>query len=262
MFSAPGLAPARRAHLAGRGDSPERAPSAVTPRVFVTPTSRPSPETSRSFPRSASARPPVVVVYGDPAELPAVLERLDGITDRHDPRDGRPRPGGRARSAEVLLRKAGRLIWNGWPTGVAVRWAMHHGGPWPASTAATHTSVGAAAIRRWLVPTAYQDWPAELLPVELPRRQPARHFAPDRGRVVRSAAASAWAASRRGRLRLIDMAGRAIACRSSRQSSRICTLIRPPHRERGRAGQVDSGPIGSAQPGRGIRQNGCPAGSA
>ncbi|MEV4745404.1 aldehyde dehydrogenase (NADP(+)) [Streptosporangium sp. NPDC049248] len=106
----------------------------------------------------------VVVVYDDAAELPAVLERLDGsLTATIHATD----PGEARESAEVLLRKAGRLIWNGWPTGVAVRWAMHHGGPWPASTAAAHTSVGAAAIRRWLVPTAYQDWPAELLPPEL-----------------------------------------------------------------------------------------------
>ena len=67
----------------------------------------------------------------------------------------------------MLERPAGRLIWNGWPTGVAVCWAMHHGGPWPATTSAAHTSVGAASIKRWLVPVAYQDWPAELLPPEV-----------------------------------------------------------------------------------------------
>ncbi|GAA3507690.1 NADP-dependent aldehyde dehydrogenase [Streptosporangium album] len=106
----------------------------------------------------------LVVTYDDPAELPAVLDRLEGsltaTIHASDPEEAR-------RVADSLLRKAGRLIWNGWPTGVAVRWAMHHGGPWPASTAAAHTSVGAAAIRRWLVPTAYQDWPAGLLPPEL-----------------------------------------------------------------------------------------------
>ncbi|ACZ84479.1 aldehyde dehydrogenase (NADP(+)) [Streptosporangium roseum] len=111
----------------------------------------------------------VVVTYADPAELPAVLDRLEGsltaTVHATDPQEARE-------VADVLLRKAGRLIWNGWPTGVAVRWAMHHGGPWPASTAAAHTSVGAAAIRRWLVPTAYQDWPAELLPPELREDNP------------------------------------------------------------------------------------------
>jgi NADP-dependent aldehyde dehydrogenase len=44
---------------------------------------------------------------------------------------------------------------------------MHHGGPWPASTASTHTSVGGTALRRWQVPIAYQNWPQALLPAEL-----------------------------------------------------------------------------------------------
>ncbi|MEU9830534.1 aldehyde dehydrogenase (NADP(+)) [Streptosporangium sp. NPDC048047] len=106
----------------------------------------------------------IVVTYADPAELPAVLERLDGaLTATVHGSD----PGEAREVAEVLLGKAGRLIWNGWPTGVAVSWAMHHGGPWPSSTAPAHTSVGAAAIRRWLTPVSYQDWPAELLPPEL-----------------------------------------------------------------------------------------------
>jgi NADP-dependent aldehyde dehydrogenase len=64
----------------------------------------------------------------------------------------------------VLERVAGRLVFNGWPTGVAVVAAQHHGGPWPATTAPAYTSVGTAAIRRWLVPVAYQNFPAELLP--------------------------------------------------------------------------------------------------
>jgi NADP-dependent aldehyde dehydrogenase len=76
------------------------------------------------------------------------------------------------RVAAVLRRKAGRLIMNGWPTGVAVCWAMHHGGPWPATTDARHTSVGATSIARWLVPVAYQDWADELLPPELQRANP------------------------------------------------------------------------------------------
>jgi NADP-dependent aldehyde dehydrogenase len=64
----------------------------------------------------------------------------------------------------VLERIAGRIVCNGWPTGVAVVAAQHHGGPFPATTWPAFTSVGTAAIRRWLVPVAYQDFPAELLP--------------------------------------------------------------------------------------------------
>ena len=52
----------------------------------------------------------------------------------------------------VLERVAGRIVCNGWPTGVAVVAAQNHGGPWPATTAPASTSVGTAAIRRWLVP--------------------------------------------------------------------------------------------------------------
>ncbi len=59
---------------------------------------------------------------------------------------------------------AGRLIWNGWPTGVAVNWTMQHGGPWPSATTPMHTSVEATAVRRFLRPVAYQNWPAQLLP--------------------------------------------------------------------------------------------------
>ena len=64
----------------------------------------------------------------------------------------------------MLTRTVGRVIWNGWPTGVAVTWAQHHGGPFPATTSPHYTSVGATAIRRWLVPVTYQDFPDELLP--------------------------------------------------------------------------------------------------
>ncbi|WP_348787818.1 aldehyde dehydrogenase (NADP(+)) [Leifsonia sp. NPDC080035] len=82
-------------------------------------------------------------------------------------------------SAAALAAVAGRLLFDGWPTGVAIGWAQHHGGAWPATTASVHTSVGATAIRRWLTPIAYQDAPQHVLPPELrdgnplgvPRRQ-------------------------------------------------------------------------------------------
>ncbi|WP_435972294.1 aldehyde dehydrogenase (NADP(+)) [Streptomyces sp. Qhu_M48] len=70
--------------------------------------------------------------------------------------------------------RAGRLIWNDWPTGVAVTRAMHHGGPWPATTNPLHTSVGAAAVARWLRPVAYQNMPEALLPYPLRTTNPWR----------------------------------------------------------------------------------------
>ncbi|AJT43150.1 aldehyde dehydrogenase [Psychromicrobium lacuslunae] len=67
----------------------------------------------------------------------------------------------------VLSRKAGRILWNQWPTGVSVTYAQQHGGPYPATTSVTSTSVGTAAVSRFLRPIAYQGFPQHLLPVEL-----------------------------------------------------------------------------------------------
>ena len=64
----------------------------------------------------------------------------------------------------VLERKAGRILANGFPTGVEVVDAQVHGGPYPASTNFGATSVGTLSIRRWLRPVAYQNMPAALLP--------------------------------------------------------------------------------------------------
>ncbi|GAB3542688.1 aldehyde dehydrogenase (NADP(+)) [Arthrobacter tecti] len=66
----------------------------------------------------------------------------------------------------MLLPMAGRILYNGYPTGLAVSWAQTHGGPWP-STNSLHTSVGATAIRRFLRPVTWQNAPEEVLPEEL-----------------------------------------------------------------------------------------------
>ncbi|WP_245834030.1 aldehyde dehydrogenase (NADP(+)) [Streptomyces aidingensis] len=114
---------------------------------------------------------PVTVIarYGDPAEISAALERIGGSltatvhiggTEAEEP-DGEA-----ARLLAELRPYAGRLLVNGWPTGVAVAPAQHHGGPYPATTS-TSTSVGATAIERWLRPVVYQNTPEALLPPEL-----------------------------------------------------------------------------------------------
>lgn len=72
----------------------------------------------------------------------------------------------------ALREKAGRLIWNGFPTGVEVVYAMQHGGPYPATTAPDTTSVGMMAIRRFLRPVAYQNLPDALLPPALQDANP------------------------------------------------------------------------------------------
>ena len=67
----------------------------------------------------------------------------------------------------ILARKSGRVLANGFPTGVEVADAMVHGGPYPASTNFGATSVGTLAIRRWLRPVCYQNIPDTVLPVDL-----------------------------------------------------------------------------------------------
>lgn len=67
----------------------------------------------------------------------------------------------------ILRRKAGRLLFNGMPTGVEVCPAMHHGGPYPACSDPRFTSVGTAAILRFARPVCYQNFPQHALPVEL-----------------------------------------------------------------------------------------------
>jgi NADP-dependent aldehyde dehydrogenase len=110
----------------------------------------------------------LLVGYDDPATLPAVLARLEGsltATLHAEPDEDV------SGVLEVLQERAGRVLFAGWPTGVAVTWSQHHGGPWPATTS-QHTSVGATAIRRFLRPIAYQDAPEALLPAALRESNP------------------------------------------------------------------------------------------
>ncbi|MHA3684357.1 aldehyde dehydrogenase (NADP(+)) [Leucobacter sp. HY1908] len=67
----------------------------------------------------------------------------------------------------AMSRQVGRVLFNGWPTGVAVTPAQQHGGPWPATTNDASTSVGTAAIGRFLRPVAFQNAPQAFLPAEL-----------------------------------------------------------------------------------------------
>ncbi|TDD39334.1 aldehyde dehydrogenase (NADP(+)) [Saccharopolyspora elongata] len=72
-----------------------------------------------------------------------------------------------AKLLPLLEERAGRILFDGWPTGVEVGHAMVHGGPFPATTDPRSTSVGTLAIERFLRPVAYQDVPAGLLPAEV-----------------------------------------------------------------------------------------------
>jgi NADP-dependent aldehyde dehydrogenase len=121
---------------------------------------------------------PVTVLarYADESEIAAVLSRLPGnLTATLQLGDAESEGGdGAGRGARLLADVtplAGRVVVNGWPTGVAVAPAQHHGGPYPATTS-TATSVGGTAVERWLRPVAYQDAPPALLPPELREDNP------------------------------------------------------------------------------------------
>ncbi|MFD3871803.1 aldehyde dehydrogenase (NADP(+)) [Streptomyces sp. NPDC058623] len=116
----------------------------------------------------------VVVRYAGQREAVDVLGRLDGnlsATLQLSRAEGEGAPGPAAELIERVTRLAGRIVVNGWPTGVAVAPAQHHGGPYPAATSHS-TSVGGTAIERWLRPVAYQAVPDALLPPELREANP------------------------------------------------------------------------------------------
>jgi NADP-dependent aldehyde dehydrogenase len=108
----------------------------------------------------------LVITYADLGELldllaglePSLTATIQGQEDEED-------------LVNVLLpilgRLAGRILFNDWPTGVTVSWAQQHGGPYPATTAPGTTSVGAAAITRFLRPVAWQGFPNSFLPPAL-----------------------------------------------------------------------------------------------
>ncbi|MGW2398179.1 aldehyde dehydrogenase (NADP(+)) [Kitasatospora sp. NPDC001664] len=108
----------------------------------------------------------VLVRYRDRAELESVLGRLAGNLTATVQLAADERGPEAAALLERLRPLAGRLVVDQWPTGVAVAPAMHHGGPYPATTSGS-TSVGATAVERWLRPVVYQNTPPELLPPEL-----------------------------------------------------------------------------------------------
>jgi len=105
----------------------------------------------------------VVVTYKNHAQVLEVASKLDGAlvttfqsdldSDKEILKD----------LVQITKFRTGRLVLNGWPTGVAVTRAQHHGGPYPASTNLLHTSVGSYAMMRFVRPVTFQDFPAELI---------------------------------------------------------------------------------------------------
>lgn len=108
----------------------------------------------------------LVVQCKDEAELIEIIEGLEGqltgtiIAEEEDYAN-------LAVTIDALQDRVGRIIFNGVPTGVEVCPSMTHGGPYPASTDSRFTAVGVNAIKRWVRPFSYQDFPASLLPGQL-----------------------------------------------------------------------------------------------
>jgi 2,5-dioxopentanoate dehydrogenase len=105
----------------------------------------------------------LIVRCADAAEMRTVAENIEGQltatvhADESDYDDAR-------QLVPLLELKAGRILFDGWPTGVEVGHAMVHGGPYPATSDPRSTSVGSRAIERFLRPVCYQDVPKSLLP--------------------------------------------------------------------------------------------------
>jgi alpha-ketoglutaric semialdehyde dehydrogenase len=113
----------------------------------------------------------LVIRYSSTEELVEAVNRLEGqltaslqLTEEDYPTAALLLP--------ALEQKVGRIIVNGWPTGVEVGHAMVHGGPFPATSDTRTTSVGTLAINRFLRPVAYQNLPPELLPAPLQDANP------------------------------------------------------------------------------------------
>ncbi|MFI6829202.1 aldehyde dehydrogenase (NADP(+)) [Kribbella sp. NPDC050241] len=105
----------------------------------------------------------IIVEYSGVEELRAAVEAFEGnltATLHAESSDTELA----AELLPLLTARAGRVLWNGWPTGVAVSWAQHHGGPFPSTVGSIHTSVGVTAARRFQRPVAYQDTPDAVLP--------------------------------------------------------------------------------------------------
>jgi len=109
----------------------------------------------------------LVVWCGDRAEMLAVARHLEGNLTA-TLQAGAAEAGAQGELIAILETKAGRLLLNGFPTGVEVSHAMVHGGPYPAtSDGGRSTSVGTRALNRWARAVCYQNFSEELLPPEL-----------------------------------------------------------------------------------------------
>ena len=115
----------------------------------------------------------LVAEYADHHELTEVLKALQGALAASVMSAG-PEDPETPDMVGVLAPLAGRVAVDDWPTGVAFTWAQQHGGPWPATTFPSATSVGAAALDRFTRPVTWQSAPTSVLPPALQEDNPWR----------------------------------------------------------------------------------------
>lgn len=139
----------------------EAGDTGVAPTLFATSSTEALEDLDALF-EEAFGPAAVVVEYDDPHQLVEIAARLPGqlTATVQSEEDDAAAPA----LLDALADHAGRILWNGWPTGVSVTWAMQHGGSWPSTTASVHTSVGPTALRRFLQPVSFQNMPTALLP--------------------------------------------------------------------------------------------------
>lgn len=113
----------------------------------------------------------ILVQCDDEAQLVSIINQLDGqLTGTIISRGSEIENYEKVTTA--LQNRVGRMIFNGVPTGVEVCPSMIHGGPYPASSDSRFTAVGIHAVKRWVRPFSFQNWPDKLLPLELQNENP------------------------------------------------------------------------------------------
>lgn len=156
------------AHSVAQTESTERIPSAT---VFTISAS--NFITNKHLHEEVFGPCGIIVECDSIAQLEESIEVLGGqltITFAASPEDFKENPSLIARVQE----KCGRLLFNGMPTGVDVVYAMQHGGVFPSTTDSRFTSVGPDAMKRFLRPVSFQNWPDDLLPAELQNANPTK----------------------------------------------------------------------------------------
>ena len=143
---------------------PGEAANSTPPAVFLTDAE--AFETDERLGHEVFGASSLIVRCDDAGAMIEAAERMEGQLTATLQLDDSDIPLAR-KLLQVLERRVGRILANGWPTGVEVGHAMVHGGPFPATADSRFTSVGTLSIRRFLRPVSYQNLPEALLPAEL-----------------------------------------------------------------------------------------------